>query len=55
MGGTSLIVVVNGAQLSLQTPDGRTIPLLAESETSFFHWKVTNLAPRVRARCRPAL
>jgi hypothetical protein len=28
--------VVNGAQLSAQTPDGRTTPLLAESETSFF-------------------
>ena len=36
MGGTSVIVVVNGAQLSLQSPDGRTNPLLAESETSFF-------------------
>ena len=36
MGGTSLGVVVNGAQLSAQTPDGRTIALLAESETSFF-------------------
>jgi hypothetical protein len=36
MGGTSVIVVVNGAQLMLQPPDGRTNPLLAESETSFF-------------------
>jgi hypothetical protein len=36
MGGTPAIVVVNGAQLSIQTPDGRTIPFLAESETSFF-------------------
>lgn len=36
MGGTSVIVVVNGAQLALQPPDGRTSPLLAESETSFF-------------------
>jgi hypothetical protein len=36
MGDTPLIVVVNGAQLALQTPDGRTMSLLAESETSFF-------------------
>ena len=36
MGGTSVTVVVNGAQLALQPPDGRTSPLLAESETSFF-------------------
>jgi CubicO group peptidase (beta-lactamase class C family) len=36
MGGTSVMVVVNSAQLALQPPDGRTIPLLAESETSFF-------------------
>ncbi len=36
MGGTSVIVVVNGAQLALQPPGGRTSFLLAESETSFF-------------------
>lgn len=36
MGGTALSVAVNGALLSLQTPDGRTLSLLAESETWFF-------------------
>lgn len=36
MGANPLIVVVSGAQLALQPPDGRTMPLLAESETWFF-------------------